>query len=330
MISLSLATAQGPKSRGEAVQPSMVLLRRGGKTFMTGQRPRGVVAATATPLYPDFTPDHARLAAHCRALLDGGCDAINLLGTTGEANSFSTEERLAVMRAMAGTGLPLRRFLVGTGVCSLSETAQLTHAACEMGFAGALLLPPFYYPALEAPGLMAYVDALISRVDRPNLALYLYHIPQNTSVPWTLETVAELRERHPGKIVGLKDSAGDLEYAKQMARALPGFDVFPSNEISLAEANVNGFAGCISASVNLTAQDAQTCWSAQGTAAAGAAIDRAKRKRALLARKSLVASVKAALAGQYRDPEWARMCPPLLPLKTGEAAALWAELQAVR
>lgn len=297
---------------------------------MTDLRPRGVIAATPTPLFPDFTPDHARLAAHCHALLDGGCDAINLLGTTGEANSLSTEERLAAMRGIADARLPLRRFLVGTGVCSLSETVRLTRAACEMGFAGALLLPPFYYPGLESRGLADYVDALISRVDRPNLALYLYHIPQNTGVPWTLETVAELRERHPRTIVGLKDSAGDLEYAKQMARALPGFDVFPSNESSLAEANGNGFAGCISASVNLTAEDAQTCWSAQGTAVAEAAVGRASRKRALLARKSLVASVKAALASRYRDPEWARMCPPLLPLKTDEAAALWEDLQAVR
>lgn len=295
---------------------------------MTHTRPRGVIAATPTPIHPDFTPDHTRLAAHCRALLDHGCDAINLLGTTGEANSFSVQERLSAMRAVAEAGLPLHRFLVGTGVCSLAETAQLTRAACEMGFAGALLLPPFYYPGLENGGLIAYADALISRVNHPNLALYLYHIPRNTGVPWPLELVAALRKRHPRTLVGLKDSAGELEYPREMARALPGFDVFPSTESFLADADVHGFAGCISASVNLTAEDAQACWSAQGTPAAAAAIARASRKRTLLARESLVASVKAALAGQYRDPEWARMCPPLLPLSAEKAAALCEELHA--
>ena len=53
---------------------------------------------------------------HCRALLDDGCDAINLLGTTGEATAFSVEQRLDVMRAIAESGLPLARFMVGTGV----------------------------------------------------------------------------------------------------------------------------------------------------------------------------------------------------------------------
>ena len=60
---------------------------------MAPSRPRGVIAATATPIDADFRPDLARLLAHCRALLDGGCDAINLLGTTGEATAFGVEQR---------------------------------------------------------------------------------------------------------------------------------------------------------------------------------------------------------------------------------------------
>ena len=99
----------------------------------TTTRPRGVIAATATPLHADFTPDLPRLAKHCRALLDNGCDAINLLGTTGEATAFSTEQRLAVMRSIGEAGLPLNRFMVGTGVCALEDTVRLTHAAAELG-----------------------------------------------------------------------------------------------------------------------------------------------------------------------------------------------------
>ena len=82
---------------------------------MSFPRPRGVIAATATPIDADQRPDLAP-ARHCRALLDDGCDAINLLGTTGEATAFSVEQRLDVMRAIAESGLPLDRFMVGTGV----------------------------------------------------------------------------------------------------------------------------------------------------------------------------------------------------------------------
>ena len=61
---------------------------------------------------------------------------------------------------------------------------RLTRAACEIGFAGALVLPPFFYPDIGDDGLLAYVDALVAAVDHPRLAVYLYHIPQNTKVPW--------------------------------------------------------------------------------------------------------------------------------------------------
>jgi 4-hydroxy-tetrahydrodipicolinate synthase len=293
------------------------------------QRPRGVIAATATPVDAGFAPDTARLVAHCRTLLDTGCDAINLLGTTGEATSFGVAQRIGVMRAIARSGLPLARFMVGTGVCALDETVALTRAACDHGFAGALVLPPFFYPAIEADGLLAYVDALVARVDHPALALYLYHIPQNTKVPWPVDVVAELVRRHPRTIVGLKDSAGDIAYAKAVVAAVPEIDVFPSSEATLGEAAAAGFAGCISATVNVTASLAQAGWSAQGSAEGADAIAKASALRAALSRQPVVASVKAALAARYRDPGWARTCPPLQPLSDAQAQALHEALAAL-
>jgi 4-hydroxy-tetrahydrodipicolinate synthase len=285
-------------------------------------RPRGVIAATATPVDAGYVPDIARLLAHCRALLDDGCDAINLLGTTGEATAFSVEQRLAVMRAVADGGLPLTRFMVGTGVCALDDTVRLTRAACELGFAGALVLPPFFYPDVPADGLIAYIDELVRRAAHPKLAIYLYHIPQNTKVPWPAEVVVRLRERHGATLVGLKDSAGDLGYARAVARAVADFDVFPSSEAVLGNATADGFAGCISATANLTAPFAQAAWSAQGTPAGAAAVKKAADLRGIVARHPLIAAVKAALAARYEDQAWARVCLPLQPLAAEAACGL--------
>jgi len=293
-------------------------------TITTSSRPRlsGVIAATATPLHADFTPDLARLARHCRNLLDTGCDAINLLGTTGEATAFSTEQRLKVMRSIGEAGLPLNRFMVGTGVCALEDTVRLTHAAAELGFAGALVLPPFFYPDVPADGLLAHIDEIVRRAAHPKLAIYLYHIPQNTGVPWPLEVVSELRRTHAEVLVGLKDSAGDLAYSRAVAKALPGFDVFPSSEAALGNANADGFAGCISATVNLTAPYAQAAWSAQGSEAGAAAVRKAGELRGLIAAYPLVASVKAALAATYADAAWSIVALPLRPLLAGQVSAL--------
>ena len=289
---------------------------------MTSPRLRGVIAATPTPVDADFRPDPGRLVRHCRALLDGGCDAINLLGTTGEATAFGVEQRIAVMRAIAESRLPLDRFMVGTGVPALDETVRLTRAACELGFAGQLILPPFYYPDVGNDGLVATIDALVARVDHPRLAVYLYHIPQNTKVPWPLEVVARLRKRHGATLAGLKDSAGDLEYARSIVTALPGFDVFPSSEATLGSATADGFAGCISATVNVTARESQAAWSGQGTAAGAAAAKKAAELRAIVSGHPLVAAVKSLLAARYRDDAWNRLALPLVALDPERAAAL--------
>lgn len=295
---------------------------------MSPSQLRGVIAASATPVRDDFSPDTTRLVPHLRKLLDGGCDAINLLGTTGEANSFGLHDRLGIMRAVKEAGLPMERFMVGTGVCSLQETVTLTHAADELGFAGALVLPPFFYPGIEPDALLAYVEALVERLKPLRLALYLYHIPQNTKVPWPVEVVAELARKHAGVLRGIKDSAGDLAYSRAVVAAAPNLDVFPSSEAVLFEAGQDGFAGCISATINLTAADCQVAWSHQGGPQGKEAVARATAQRGILGKQALVASVKAALSVLYGDAQWARTCPPLLPRTAQQTEALAAELRA--
>ncbi len=294
----------------------------------SSSRLHGVIAAVATPLRSDFTPDLERLAMHCRTLLSECCDGINLLGTTGEATAFSVEQRLAVMRGIVDAGLPMACFMVGTGVCALDDTVRLTRAACELGFAGALVLPPFYYPDISPAGLVAYVDEVVARVGDERLALYLYHIPQNTGVPWPVEVVAELKAKHTQAVVGLKDSAGDLAYARAVARTVADFDVFPSSEAALGHASADGFAGCISATTNLTARHAQAAWSGQGTDAGRAAVKKAGELRAIVAGHPLIAAVKASLARRYDDETWARVALPLVPLAADARARLDAALAA--
>ncbi len=189
------------------------------------------------------------------------------------------------------------------------------------------MLPPFFYPDIADDGLVGYVDALIAAVAHPRLAVYLYHIPQNTKVPWPVAVVQRLRERHGERLAGLKDSAGDLAYARAVARAVADFDVFPSSEAALGHATADGFAGCISATTNLTARHAQAAWAKQGSDAGRAAVKKAGDLRAIVARHPLVAAVKAGLAARYRDPSWARVCLPLVALPAERAARLDEEFR---
>ena len=286
----------------------------------------GVIAAIATPIGEDGAPDLKRAVKLARFLLDNGCDGLNVLGTTGEATSFSRDERKTVMSAYQAEGLPLDRLMVGTGAAAVSDAVALTRHAAALGFAGALVLPPFYYKGVPDDGLIAYIDALVqATADRP-IPIYLYHFPAMSGVPWHVALIKRLLQSFPSRIVGLKDSSGDMAFARSAAAIAPDFAVFPSTEAALIEARSGAFAGCISATANLNADLCARAWRAGDQNA----LDAAVTIRRLFDGKPLVAGVKALLAHIHGDPALARVKPPLAPFSAADCAAVIAGHDAVR
>ena len=220
---------------------------------MTERTLRGVIAAVATIIDGKGAPDPARSLKLARHLLDNGCDGLNVLGTTGEATSFSREERMGLMSAYREQGLPMQRLMVGTGAAALSDAIALTRHAAELGFAGALVLPPFYYKGVPDDGLAAYIDAIVKATADKPVPIYLYHFPAQSGLPWHIALIRRLRDAHGSRIAGVKDSSGDMPYAREAAKVAPDFDVFPSTEACLIEARGGAFAGCISATANCNA-----------------------------------------------------------------------------
>src|SRR5919204_5988812 len=106
---------------------------------MTDARLSGVIAAIATAIDENGEPDCARSTAIAKFLLDHGCDALNVLGTTGEATSFSTQQRRTLMNAYRDAGLPMERLMVGTGAAAVRDAIELTRHAAELGFVAALV-----------------------------------------------------------------------------------------------------------------------------------------------------------------------------------------------
>ena len=286
----------------------------------------GVIAAIATPVDENGAPDVKRAINLARYLLDNGCDGLNVLGTTGEATSFSVDERKSVMDAYKANGLPMQRLMVGTGAASVSDAVVLTRHAAELGFAGALVLPPFYYKGVPDEGLIAYIDTLIKATERKSIPIYLYHFPAMSGVPWHVPLIRRLLDSFPSRIAGLKDSSGDMAYARSAAAISRNFAVFPSTEAALLEARQGDFAGCISATANLNADLCAQAWS-HGD---GAALDAAVAIRKLFDGKPLVAGVKALLAHIHADPALSRVRPPLAAFSAADRASVIAGHDAVR
>lgn len=286
----------------------------------------GVIAAIATAVDAQGEPDATRSLALARHLLDNGCDGLNVLGTTGEATSFSLAQRKHLMQAYRAAGMPMQRLMVGTGAAALADAVALTRHAADLDFAGALVLPPFYYKGVSEEGLFAFCSALVTATEARPIPIYLYHFPALSGIPWPLDLMRRLIEAFGPRIAGLKDSSGDLGYAREAAAIAPGFRVFPSNEATLPEARAGLFAGCISATANLNADLCARGFHKGDAAALSAAV----AIRSIFDGKPLVPGVKALLGHVHADAALARVMPPLVPSSPADRAAAVAAYDDVR
>ena len=143
-----------------------------------------------------------------------------------KANSLSVDERIALLERLVSDGIPAQVLLPGTGCCAVPDTVRLTERAVQLGVAGVLMLPPFYYKNVSDDGLFGAFAEVIERVGDGRLRVYLYHFPQMTGVPFTPALIERLLARYPETIAGMKDSSGDLANMTGAAARFPGFDVF--------------------------------------------------------------------------------------------------------
>ncbi|HKD66634.1 MAG TPA: dihydrodipicolinate synthase family protein [Candidatus Binataceae bacterium] len=293
------------------------------------ERPRGVFAAALTPLNAALEPDTSMLVAHCRWLLEQGCDGVVPIGTTGEGNSLSVRQRLTIVEAIKRAGIPMTRFIIGTGSCALADAVEMTRAATEAGAAGVLVIPPFYYKEPSEEGLARFYSELIDRVNDGRLRLYLYHFPQLSTVAITPGLIKRLLAAYPRTIAGLKDSSGDWPYSARLLQEFPGFDVFSGSEGYLLANLRGGGAGCISANVNVTAPVARKVFLAWREEQAAQLQKELDGTRAVLDKYPLPAAVKHVMAAISGNPGWNRILPPNRPLTEQQGRELMASLAAL-
>lgn len=291
---------------------------------------KGVFSAATTPVGPDGSVRLDLFAEHCKALLDEGCHGIALLGTTGEANNFSVAERQSLLEAALDFGVTGDQLLPGTSSCNVPETIALTRHAVDQGVLGCVMLPPFYYKGISDEGLFRFYASVIEGVGDDRLKVVLYHIPQVTSVPLGHDLIERLITAFPDTIVGIKDSAGDIENMKAMVNRFPGFSVLAGADPLLLPLLQNGGAGCITATSNLRADALRVVWDNwQDPAQAetvSAAQDRINAWRELTNSYVQLPTVKAMVSKARGNQDWCNLRPPLVALSETERNAVWSNM----
>lgn len=295
---------------------------------MASQPFAGVLVPVLTPFTPAGEPDAGRFVAFCRFLLDQGADGLAVFGTTSEANSMAGAERMALLDRLVASGIPAAKLMPGTGACSITEASQLIRHALGHGCGGVLMLPPFYYKGMSDDGVYDFVAAVIDRVGSAALRMYLYHIPPQTQIPFTLDLVGRLIKAYPNTVVGLKDSSGDWNNTKALCEAYAGsgFAIFPGSEVFLLDGLRAGGVGCITASGNVNVPGIRKVYENWKTPDADRLQAEITLVRKTIQAYPMVPALKRIVAHFHHDPDWAAVRPPMTRLSDAQSAALLADL----
>lgn len=284
---------------------------------MSNHQPlRGVFAPILTAFENDGSLALDAYVRHAGELLRSGCTGLVPFGTTGEALSVATEERIAGMKALVESGIDPARLIPGTGLTNLPDTLRLTRAAAELGCRGALVLPPFFYKSVAEDGLHAYFARLAESVDTEDFGIYLYHIPQVSGVGFPVGLVRRLHAGFPSRIVGIKDSSGDWSNTRELI-GIEGFHAYPGNEMRLLDALEAGAPGCITATANLNARQIDgviRCFDAGDIDGARERMDIVRGYREIWKEYAPIPGMKFLLAESTGDQRWRHVRPPLLPM----------------
>lgn len=169
-----------------------------------------------------------------------------VLGSNGEAVHLTEDEKREIIRtARRATPQGERLLIVGAGREWTAATIQAVREAFDLGADAVLVgVPSYYKPQLTDPVLEAHLRQVADASPGPML---LYSVPQFTGVPLSPSLVASLAS-HPS-VAGIKDSSGDVENLRTLARLTrehgEEFSVLIGSASALADGIMAGARGAV-------------------------------------------------------------------------------------
>lgn len=174
----------------------------------------GLIVPIVLPLTAEGRPHVADLGALVDRFAHLGVHGIWANGSTGEVNDLGVAERAAVIREIASA--TSGRGPVVAHVADTSTKLAIAHAtaAADAGATHIAAVPP-YYAQFDDAEIGDYYRALAQATDLP---LLLYNLPQMVQASLAHDTVLDLAAH--GIAIGLKDSAGDFTWYRELLRRL--------------------------------------------------------------------------------------------------------------
>ena len=207
---------------------------------------KGIYAATLSVLDSNLALNIEKTISHAENLIDIGCHGAAVFGSTGQSQLISVSEKIQLINKLSKSKYR-NKYIIGTGLNSLSETINLMKISNSLNFKDYLIMPPAYYKYRDEDVIRYYTKILESIKD---CRIILYNFEKLCGYKFSLDCVERLVKMFPNQIVGVKDSSYNLfENLK-----LKNFSIFPGSELKLLKGLELGCSGIITATCNVTAE----------------------------------------------------------------------------
>ncbi|MFG3439255.1 dihydrodipicolinate synthase family protein [Nonomuraea sp. NPDC047897] len=200
----------------------------------------GVIPPVCTPMTPDREVDARSLTRLVDHLLEGGVDALFVLGSSSEVAYLPDAHRRVVLDTVVGH--VAGQVPVLAGVIDMTTPRVLDHArtAVEAGVSGLVATAPFY-TRTHPEEIRTHFRLIAARTGLP---LYAYDLPVSVHTKLPAGLLLELAAE--GVLAGVKDSSGDDGGLRQVILGrTPGFSVLTGSEVTVDSALWMGADGVV-------------------------------------------------------------------------------------
>ena len=205
----------------------------------------GVCTALVTPFLDDKV-NYPMFDMLLRRQIEAGISAVVVAGTTGEAPTLSSDEKLALIQQAKGYAGNSCTVIAGTGSNSTEHAVALSRDAEDAGADGLLVVSPYYNKA-SSSGLIAHYAAIAHSVSIP---VILYNVPSRTGVDIPVAVYRRLSEI-PNS-VGVKEASSDITKIARIRNECPkDFFIWSGNDEQIVPAMALGAKGVVSVLSNL-------------------------------------------------------------------------------
>ncbi|CAK7017400.1 4-hydroxy-tetrahydrodipicolinate synthase [uncultured Phascolarctobacterium sp.] len=206
-----------------------------------------LLTAMVTPFNADGSVNYEKAADLAEWLINNGSDGLVVAGSTGEAATMSTEEKLELFRVVVNRINKRVPIVAGTGCNNTAESVKMTKMAEAMGVDGALVVGPYY----NKPTQEGFYQHFAAVAQNTKLPVIVYNVPGRTASNIAPATVARLAADFEN-IVAIKEAAGNVMQVAELYAALPeDFTIYSGDDGLILPFMSVGATGLISVLSNI-------------------------------------------------------------------------------